>query len=146
MKHRGFTLIEVMVAVGLGGVVMASAVSTFKTSLDEQALSKREWQAFTIAQQNMELLSALPRDHTLLSPNAAGAVVPGSAADATCTDVGAGTQHFRVDGLGKKVTGGQYDVCFKVKEGDPVGSLKNVRVVVTYVFGVQRHVVLQTVR
>lgn len=134
-----------MVAVGLGGVVMASAVSTFKTSLDEQALSKREWQAFTIAQQNMELLSALPSDHTLLSGNSPVGV-PGSPNDATCAGISNGIQHFKVDGLGNKVVGGQYDVCFKVTVGDPVGSLKNVRVVVTYSFGVQRHVVLQTVR
>ena len=135
-----------MVAVAFGGVVMATAASAFKTSLDEQALSKREWQAFTIAQQNMELLAALPRDHTMLGANNVGSAVPGSKEDAICTDISVGAQHFRVDGLGVPKAGGQYDVCFKVKEGDPLGSLKNVRVVVVYTFGVQRHVVLQTVR
>ncbi len=145
---RGFTLVEVMVAVALGGVVMASAVTTFKTSLDEQALGKREWQAFTIAQQYMELLSALPRDHTLLSGNAAegDTTILGSAADGTCESVGEGVQNFRVDGLGTRATGGQYTVCFKIKEGSPFGALKNVRVVVTYTFAGARHVLLQTVR
>ncbi|HEY1098953.1 MAG TPA: type II secretion system protein [Myxococcota bacterium] len=146
-RTAGFTLIEVMVAVALAGLVMTSAVSTFKTSLDEQALATREWQAFTIAQQHMEMLSALPRDHTFLTGNNNGATTtPGSDADGTCTGIADGAQHFRVNRLGVKTAGGQYDVCYKVWDGNPIGALRNVRVVVAFNFQGARHVLLQTIR
>lgn len=145
MKVRGFSLIEVMVAMGLGGIIVASAVTSFKYTLDEQALAKREWQAFTIAQQRMEILAALPTSHTLLVGNVGGTNA-GTAADATCEDIGVGPQHLIMDGLGNEVATGQFHVCYRVTDGNPIGSKKNVRVVVTYDSGGKRHVMLQTIR
>ncbi len=142
---RGFSLIEVMVAMGLGGVIVASAVTTFKYALDEQALAKREWQAFTIAQQRMEILAALPTTHPLLVGNAPGNNA-GTAADATCDDIAVGAQHFRLDGLGNLSPTGQFDLCFRITDGNPIGSKKNVRVVIIYDYQGKRHVTLQTIR
>jgi prepilin-type N-terminal cleavage/methylation domain-containing protein len=142
---RAFSLVEVMVAMGLGGVIVASAVTTFKFALDEQGVAKREWQAFTIAQQRMELLSALPTTHPLLANNVAGANA-GTAADATCDDIALGPQHLQVDGLGNPKPGGLFDVCYRVTDGNPIGSKKNVRVVITYEYEGKRHVTLQTIR
>lgn len=142
---RGFSLIEVMVAMGLGGVIVASAVTTFKYALDEQALAKREWQAFTVAQQQMEVLAALPTTHPLLVGNV-GPTGAGTAADAICNDIVVGHQHFRTDGLGNLSATGSFDVCYRITDGNPIGSKKNVRVVVTYDSGGKRHVMLQTIR
>lgn len=129
---------------GLGGVIVASAVTSFKYSLDEQALAKREWQAFTIAQQRMELLSTLPLSHPLLTGNAAGAGA-GTDADGRCDDI-AGPQRFRMNGLGEPLSGGQFEVCYRVTDGNPIGTKKNVRVVVVYDYQGKRHVLLQTIR
>lgn len=130
---------------GLGGVIVASAVTTFKYALDEQALAKRDWQAFTLAQQRMEILASLPTTHPLLVGNVGGAKA-GTAADAFCDDVPLGAQHLKLDGLGNEVPTGAFDVCYRITDGSPFGSKKNVRVVVTYNSGGERHVMLQTIR
>lgn len=130
---------------GLGGVIVATAVTSFKFALDEQALAKREWQAFTIGQQRMELLAALPTTHSLLTGNVS-ATNAGSTADGTCDDIAGGAQHFRTNGLGDAESGGQFDVCFRITDGSPIGSKKNVRVVVVYDYQGKRHVMLQAIR
>jgi prepilin-type N-terminal cleavage/methylation domain-containing protein len=145
-KTSAFSLIEVMVAMGIGGVIVASAVTSFKFSLDEQARAKREWQAFTIAQQQMEVLSSLPTTHALLSANVSSAVAAGSDADATCDGIANGLQRKRVDGLGTASATGQFDLCVKITDGSPFGSKKNIRVVVLFDAGGKRHVLLQTIR
>jgi prepilin-type N-terminal cleavage/methylation domain-containing protein len=147
----GFSLIEVMVAMLLGGIVVGATVTSLKASLDEQGASKLEWESFTIAQQTMELLSALPRDHGLLSGNdgvgggTSPATGPGTAADRECASIAQGAQHFRTNALGKVVSDGAFDVCIKVKDGHPFGVLKNVRVVVMTSSGAG-NVLLQTIR
>jgi prepilin-type N-terminal cleavage/methylation domain-containing protein len=146
VKNRAFSLIEVMVAMGLGGVIIASAVTSFKLSLDEQGIAKREWQAFTVAQQRMELLAALPSTHPLLTGTVSSAVGTGTVADAICSDIPLGTQHMKVDGLGLDNTAGQFEVCYRITDGNPLGSKKNVRVVALYAFEGNRNVMLQTIR
>lgn len=147
MRHRGFSLLEVMVAVAVAGLSIAAAVSSFKHSLDEQARAKKEWQAFTIAEQRMELLAALPATHPFLTPNsAAGSIRAGSIEDADCSEVTNVAQHSRVNGLGITEATGFFDLCTKVTAGDPSGNLLNVRTFVTYELGGKQHVVLQTIR
>jgi prepilin-type N-terminal cleavage/methylation domain-containing protein len=146
ISQHAFSLVEVMVAMALAGIVVASAVTSFKYSLDEQALAKREWLAFTVAQQQMEILASLQTTHPLLTGNVSSAIAAGTAADAICTDIPLGAQHFSVNGLGDVTTNGQFDVCFRITDGSPLGSKKNVRVVVVYQSGGARHVVLQTIR
>lgn len=143
---QAFSLLEVMVAVALAGVLAATVTATFKGSLDEQARSKHEWQAFTIAQQMMEKLSALPRSHELLAHNTVlVAGVPGTAADATCP-MGLGAQHKMVNGLGDDASG-PYEMCVKVTDGHPSGNLKDIRVVVLYkTLTGNGNVLLQTIR
>lgn len=135
-----------MVAVAVAGLTVAAAVSSFKHSLDEQARSKKEWQAFTIAEQRMEMLASLPNSHPLLTANSAkSGVAAGSDADADCSEVG-GAQHVVVDGLGNPDPKGGFDLCTKVTAGDPSGNLMNIRTFVNYELGGKRHVVLQTIR
>jgi len=142
---RAFSLIETMVALAISGVLAATVVSTFSAALNEQAKSKRDWAAFTIAQQNMELLASLPKGAAELSANS-NAANPGNAADRICTDIPDGLQHFRTNELGVKTAGGAYDVCMRVTAGNPLGSLNNIRVVVTYDFGGTHAVQLQSIR
>ena len=142
---KGFSLIEVMVALALGGVITATAVTTFKASLDEQGISKRDWEAFTIAQQTMEVVSSVPDDDDRLGANSS-ASSPGSAADAECASIATGVQHFTTNALGVPTPGGPFEVCIKVKDGNPFGSLKNIRVVVLYTAVGARNVMLQTIR
>ena len=146
MKNRAFSLIEVMVAMGLGGVIIASAVTSFKVSLDEQGIAKREWQAFTVAQQRMELLAALPTTHPLLTGTVGSATAAGTDADAICSDIPLGSQHMKVDGLGLDSATGQFEVCYRITDGNPLGSKKNVRVVALYGYEGNRNVILQTIR
>jgi prepilin-type N-terminal cleavage/methylation domain-containing protein len=142
---KGFSLVEVMVALALGGVITATAVTSFKASLDEQGISKRDWAAFTIAQQTMEVVSSVPDDDSRLSTNST-ATSPGSAADAECASITSTVQHFKTNDLGVPTVGGAYDVCIKVNNGNPFGQLKNVRVVVLYTAVGARNVILQTIR
>jgi prepilin-type N-terminal cleavage/methylation domain-containing protein len=142
-----FSLIEVMVALALGGVIVAGAVAAFRESLVAEAAAKHEWIAFSVAEQQMELLSTMPRDGALLAGNVAAGAAPGLAADALCSDIPFGPQHFKVDALGAKTTSGEYEMCLRITDGNPSGALKNVRVVVLYPsFGAAGHVVLQTIR
>jgi prepilin-type N-terminal cleavage/methylation domain-containing protein len=143
--RRGFSLIEVMVALGLGAVIAATVVATFSSVLGAQGRSKREWEAFTIAEQQLELLASLPSDAGLLAPNS-NSTAPGAAADRRCDDIPAGPQHFRTNGLGDVRPSGAYDVCIKVTAGNPFGGLRNVRVVALYEFGGTDGVLLQTIR
>ena len=145
-QHRAFSLLEVMVAVALAGVLAGTVVATFKGSLDEQARSKHEWQAFTIAQQTMEKLSALPRSHELLAFNTPlSAGIPGTAADATCP-MAAGEQNKTVNSLGDNASG-PYRMCIKVTDGHPSGNLKDVRVIVLFkTLTGSGNVILQTIR
>ncbi len=145
MTARGFSLVEVMVAMAVGGVIVASAVTSFKLSLDEQGRAKREWQAFTIAQQQMEILSSMPTGHALLVGNSSASSDIGTAADADCSGIPAGLQHKTVDGFGA-VASGPFEMCVKVTDGSPFGSKKNIRVVVLFNAGGKRHVLLQTIR
>lgn len=133
MSKRGFSLLEVMVAFALTGVIAATVVASFKGSVDEQARSKHEWQAFTIAQQQMELLMAVAKSSSTLDGDASAAI-PGTTADRTCADATA-TNKRRVNELGIASAGGAYELCWKIKNGSPVGTLKNIRVVVTYPSG-----------
>ena len=144
---RGFSLLEAMVAIALAGVVAATVIATFKGSIDAQSRSKHDWHAFTIAQQNMERWSAIPRTSALLNENST-TTNPGDATDSTCVGQPAGSRHFRVNELGQPSASGVYDLCIKVTDGSPEGALKNVRVVVEYAktSGGTEHVLLQTIR
>jgi prepilin-type N-terminal cleavage/methylation domain-containing protein len=146
-RAGAFSLVEVMVALALGGVVVAGAVAAFRESLVAEAAAKHEWIAFSVAEQQMELLSTMPRDGALLAGNVAAGAAPGLAADALCSDIAFGPQRFKVDALGAKTTSGEYEMCLRITDGNPSGALKNVRVVVLYPsFGAAGHVVLQTIR
>ncbi len=145
----GFSLLEVMVSVVLAGVLAATVAATFRGSLDEQARSKHEWQGFTIAQQQMELLASLPRTSSLLSGNSPldATNPPGSPGDIECASVASPQQHFRTNELGVPTTSGVYELCWKITDGHPTGSLKNIRVIVLFRSSAgSGNVVLQTVR
>ncbi len=145
-RGRGFSLVEVMVALALSGLVVGTAVVAFHDSVVNQASAKHEWIAFSIAQQRMELLAAIPRNSTILNDNTASAVGAGTAADALCT-MTTGPQHFRVNELGDPDAAGVYDLCWRVTDGSPSADLKNIRVVVLYpVLNGSRHVIVQTIR
>lgn len=142
---KGFSLVEVMVALALGGVITATAVTSFKASLDEQGISKRDWAAFTIAQQTMELVSSVPLDDDRLGVNSTSSS-PGAASDAECASVTSAVQHYRTDEFGIPSASGPFEVCIKVNNGNPFGQLRNIRVVVLYSAVGARHVMLQTIR
>ena len=111
-----------------------------------ESLQIQSWQAFTVAQQRMELLSALPTTHPLLTGTVGNATAAGTAADAICSDIPLGTQHMKVDGLGLDSATGQFEVCYRITDGNPLGSKKNVRVVALYGYEGNRNVILQTIR
>jgi prepilin-type N-terminal cleavage/methylation domain-containing protein len=142
---RGFSLLETLAALAVAAILGASVAATFGAALVDQGRGKREWAAFTIAEQTLELLASLPPDTGLLSPNSTS-TTPGTPADVVCSDVPPGPQHYRTDALGTPVADGGFEVCIKVTAGNPVGSLRNVRVVVLYDFRGNHGLLLQTVR
>jgi prepilin-type N-terminal cleavage/methylation domain-containing protein len=143
---KGFSLVEVMVAIGLSAIVIGAAVGAFHGSLVEQAASKHKWVAFSIGQQQMEMLASIPKDAVPLAQNVASAVGAGTDADAIC-DMAIGPQHFRVNDLGAPSLTGTYELCWRVTDGSPSADLKNVRVVVLFpVLNGSGHVILQTIR
>jgi prepilin-type N-terminal cleavage/methylation domain-containing protein len=146
-RHRaGFSLVEVMVAIGLSGLVVGTAVVAFRDSIVNQATAKHEWVAFSIAQQRMELLASIPTSSLALVQNTTSAIDAGTDADAVC-DMPLGSQHFRVNDLGVPTADGVYELCWRVTDGSPSAALKNIRVVVKYpVFSGSRHVIVQTIR
>jgi prepilin-type N-terminal cleavage/methylation domain-containing protein len=54
MKYRAFTMIEVMIALALAGIVGAASVSVYALALRSSGDQGNEWQAVSIAQQQME--------------------------------------------------------------------------------------------
>lgn len=142
---KGFSLVEVMVALSIAGILGATSVATFKGSLDESARSKHEWIAFTLAQKQMELLLSAPKNAAALQGDSSTAA-PGSTADETCADADA-SRRSRVTELGTPSATGAYVLCWKVKAGSPSGDLRNIRVVVTFpLFQGSDHVFLQAIR
>jgi prepilin-type N-terminal cleavage/methylation domain-containing protein len=151
-RPRGFSLIEAMVALAASAVVTTTAITIFKTTIDEQSKASHEWSAFTIAEQRMELLANAPRNSSLLDDTVADAsgVTPGSVADQQCTSGVDGklTADMKVDMLGVASSNGSFELCWKMTAGSPSGSLRNVRVIVTYPKGngTRGYVFLQTFR
>ena len=145
MLTKGFSLVEVMVAMAIAGVLGATSVATFKGSLDESARSKHEWIAFTLAQKQMELLLSAPKNAAALQGDSATAS-PGSAVDESCADAEP-ARTSRLTELGAASSTGPYVLCWKVKAGSPSGDLRNIRVVVTFpLFQGSDHVFLQAIR
>lgn len=148
---RAFTLLETLVALGLFGVLVASVVSTFSGSIQLQGKSRQEWAAFSLAQQQLELLTSLPPTSPMLVPNSplVAGVLPGSEVDATCSTIPVGAAHFRTDpfSFNRDVSSGTFEVCTKVSQGSPFGALLNIRVVVLYPTKTGTgHVLLHTIR
>jgi Tfp pilus assembly protein PilV len=145
-RRAAFSLVEVMVAMGLSGLVVGTAVVAFHDSIVNQATAKHEWMAFSIAQQRMELLSSIPTGSLALVQNTTTAIDAGTDVDAVC-NMPLGDQHFRVNELGVATADGVYELCWRVTDGSPSAALKNIRVIVKYpVFSGSRHVIVQTIR
>jgi len=142
-------MIEAMIALAISGVVSATALNIYKTTMDDHAKAAHEWSAFTIAQSRMELLANAPRNSSLLNDTAADSASPGTTADQTCSGGVDGklSTDMRVDALGRASAGGAFELCWKVTNGSPQGSLRNIRVVATYpANGTRKSVFLQTFR
>jgi prepilin-type N-terminal cleavage/methylation domain-containing protein len=151
-KHpaRGFSLIEAMISIAIAATVSTTALNIFKQTIDDQQRASREWSAFTIAEQRMELLANAPSNSSLLNDIVIDAATPGSDADKTCAGGvdGSLSSDMLVDQLGNQNSGGVFQLCWKITAGNPQGSLRNVRVVVTFPTneGGKGNVYLQTFR
>lgn len=147
MRARGFSLLEVMVAMAIAGIFVSNAVSAFAGSIHANADAKRSWVAFTIAQQQMEILSAIPVTALALAHNST-AVNLGKTADASCNGLPASLIR-RVNTFGVADPKGFFELCWRVTVGSPARELRNIRVIVNYPKMASQevaHVVLQTIR
>ena len=146
-----FTIVETLVALALFSIIITAVVATFSSSVEAQGKTRQEWAAVSLAEQRMELLAALPKTDGLLAANSTlpPDVVPGSEADARCDDIPLGPSHYLTSALAfnAPVANGSFEVCSKVTQGNPFGSLLNVRVVVLFASKAgTSHVLLQTIR
>jgi prepilin-type N-terminal cleavage/methylation domain-containing protein len=146
---RGFSLIEAMVALSISAIIGLSAIVAFKQTVSVATNNEHAWVAFTLAEKRMELLSGAASSATILNDITVDAAPPGSDGDHTCASGvdGPAPADIRVDEEGKPSATGAYELCWKVTQNDPLGQLRNIRVVATYpVDGARRHVFLQTIR
>lgn len=145
---RAFSLIEVMVSLGIAALTGSMAVAAFQRGVAQAGAGDREWIAFTLAQQQLEMLAAAPRTSALLDDVVADAATPGSRADANCATGVDGRVAARVDALGVAAANGPYELCWKTTDDHPSGSLKNVRAIVTFPSerGERKSVQLQVLR
>ncbi len=147
---RGFSLIEVLVAIGISAVLASAVLVSVRQGIETSGRNKHRWQAFTVAQQQMEILQAAPKDAPSLVGDAL--IANGTPADATCSDVTSNLRHYCVNALGQRTLDlapctGKYELCWKVRFGAPEGVLRTVRVVVGYpTLEGREHVLLETVR
>ena len=131
--HKGFTLIEAMVALGISSIVIVSAMATFRIGLSKQSNQNYDWFAFTLAQQHLELLSAVDASSPDLSDNSGDAVAPaefGRQADATCA-TGVDQLNYYDRAGNRAAAADKFVVCYKITD-DATTNMKYVRVVVGY--------------
>lgn len=154
MMHaaKGFTLIEAVISLTIAGLVVASAISTYRVAQLQQRDQKGEWIAFTVAQQQMELLGSMPKESISLDDDTGdgiSAALFGTKDDANC-DVGVDgslTADMKVNETGRADASGNYLLCWKVTDGSPQGTLKNIRVIGGYgPPGDRSYVLLQVIR
>jgi prepilin-type N-terminal cleavage/methylation domain-containing protein len=150
---RGFSLIEAMAALALAGIIGGAIVGIFTGAVRDGGDQGAEWQAVSIAQQQMERLAALPKNLSSLTPDlvdsTADTQTPGSLADRNCTGGVDGrlTPDMKVNELGVPDPNGRFTLCWKNTANHPTGVLINTRVIVTFAGRVgQRNVMMQTLR
>jgi len=152
MSVRGFTLLEAMISMAIAGIVVSAALTSYRVGIAQSADQRREWNAFTIAQQRIELLSSFSPAAPDLSDNAPDTISPtqiGTGVDTDCSNGvdGSLSVDMKVDALGFPNANGRYMLCWKVTPGSPAGNLLNLRVVTGYLddFGNRQFLLLQNV-
>ncbi len=136
-QPAGFTLIETMISLAMAGLVVATAVVTYNAAQRQTKNQKGEWLAFTIAQQQLEMFGSMPSEAPVLADSQADGVSDtlfGTPADADCSvGVDGGlTGDYKVNELGRADPSGLYRLCWKITDGSPQGTLKNIRVIAGY--------------
>lgn len=146
---RGFSLIEAMASLAVSGIAGAATVGAFAAAVRDRGDGGREWQALSIAEQQMEHLASVPRTSADLADTVDDAAAPGSVADRTCSSGvdGRKSDDLRVDAFGTPQRDGPFKLCWKNTAGHPRGLLINTRVYVSFsTKSGERTVMLQTWR
>lgn len=135
--QKGFTLVEVMVAIAVLTVGLLGAAAMQSDSVSRNALAVRTTKSATWAENTMERLMALPYTHADLqesanTPGAAGlncgAELPG--APACVADHGPFVEGGTLSEVGATVQAGDFTVFWNVADNHPVFGCKTVRVIV----------------
>jgi len=131
-NEKGFTLVEVIVAIGILSVGILAAASMQISSLRGNSYAEEVTNGTVLAGEQLERLYALDYD-------AADMADTDTDGNAGLGDTGVNADHT--------VTQGIYTVCWNVAEGVTVGNTKTIRMIVTWTYGNdERNVTVQFIK
>lgn len=140
-KDKGFTLIEVMIAVGTLALGILVVGSMQVSSVESNSLAGNMTEAITVGENTLERLIGLPYTHNDLvdTPNNDGAAqlrnpLPPLPAP-SIPDIGARAPEYQIQQ-------GQYTVCWNVADNLAVGNTKTINVIVIWRQGSEDKAVL----
>jgi len=139
-KEEGYTLVEVLVALGILGFGLLAVATMQVTAIKVNARASSLSQGVTLAQSKVEELMNLPYDHVDLtdkSPfNGTDQDLLPTTADGEGDGIDDDGDNFGLDDTtgadGSESNGSGYTVYWNVAMGEPVTASKTIRVIVTW--------------
>jgi type IV pilus assembly protein PilV len=130
-KEQGYTLLEVLIALGILGFGLLAVASMQATAIKANAVASNMSQALTVAEAKAEELMNLPYDHSFLSDTDSDGTDQDADDDGIDDDGG----NFGLDdvaGADGTQTKGIYAIYWNVAMDEPASNSKKIRVMVTW--------------
>jgi len=138
-KDEGYTLVEVLVALGILGFGLLAVATMQVTAIKTNAIARGMSQGVTLAQAKVEELMNLPYNHDDLkdkSPfNGSDQDLLPATADGEGDGVDDDGDNFGLDdttGADGSEVNGRYTIYWNVAKDEPVTASKTIRVIVTW--------------
>lgn len=129
IRNRGFTLLEVLIAMAIFAIGILAVGSMQISAINKNAGARNYTTVVTLAKDRAEELIGLPYDHADLAGSADPGTVHTPVADADGID---NDEDGRIDEAGET---GQVSVTWNVIDDQPLPGTKSIRVTVTRTVG-----------
>ena len=130
-REEGYTLLEVLVALGILGFGLLAVASMQVTAIKANAVASNMSQGVTVAEAKAEELMNLPYGHPFLSDTDSDGTDQDADDDGIDDDGG----NFGLDdttGADGTQTKGMYTIYWNVAMGEPASNSKRIRMIVTW--------------